>query len=73
MITFGKQDHAKEIKVRYLDIYSPSSYNMITVRPDFNRLGAALSKLYLCMTYLLPNGKVGFIKGYHEATRKCYS
>lgn len=35
---FGEQDHAKEIKVKYLVINAPSSYNMIIGQITFNQL-----------------------------------
>lgn len=71
-ITFKEQDHAKETKVNYLVIDAPYSYNMIIGRPSFNRMGAALSTLYLCMKYLLLNGRVGVLRGDREISRKCF-
>lgn len=43
----------KELKVMYLVIDAPSSYNMIIGQPTFNQLSATLSTMYLCMKYML--------------------
>ncbi|MCI45294.1 hypothetical protein A2U01_0066533, partial [Trifolium medium] len=54
--TFGEDENAKMIKVRYLVVKTPfSSYNIIIGRPAFNALGAAMSTLYLAMKYPLDN------------------
>lgn len=72
-ITFGEEDYAKEIKVSYLVIDVPSLLNMIIWRPTFNRVGEALSTLYLCMKYLFPNNRLGIIQVDREIARKCYA
>lgn len=41
--TFGSGENAKTIKVKYLVINAPNSYNIIIERPAFNILGAFLS------------------------------
>lgn len=46
MTTFRVGEQTKEIKVRYLVIDAPSSYNMILGCLTFNQLGIALSTLY---------------------------
>lgn len=38
-IIFREEETAKEVRVRYLVIDAPSSYNMIILRPYFNQLG----------------------------------
>ncbi|XP_045791370.1 uncharacterized protein LOC123886075 [Trifolium pratense] len=48
LTTFGEEENAKTIKVRYLVVKTPfTSYNIIIGRPAFNALGAVLSTLYL--------------------------
>lgn len=46
---------------------------MIIWRLTFNPLGAALSTLYLCMKFPLPNGRVGVIQRDQEFSIKCYA
>lgn len=60
------------MKVKYLFIEAPSSYNLIIGRPTSNRMGATISTLYLCMKYMLPNGRVGIFRVDHEIAIKCY-
>jgi hypothetical protein len=62
----------KTVRVRYLVVNSPNSYNIINERPAFNLLGAFLSTKFLVMKYPLDNGKVGTIKGNQKITRECY-
>lgn len=59
-ITFGEEGQAKEIKVRYLVIDSPSLYNMIIGQLAINWMGSNLSTLYLCMKYPFPNAGMGY-------------
>lgn len=61
--TFGEQDQAREIKVRYFIIDAPSSYNMIIGNPSFNHLGDTLSTLYLCMNYTLSDERIRVTQG----------
>lgn len=68
--TFGEKDKAKEIKVGYLVIDAPASYNMIIGRPPFNQMGSTLSTLYLCIKYRLFDRRVGVIQGDQEISRK---
>jgi hypothetical protein len=70
--TFGSGSNAKTIRVRYLVINSPSSYNIIIGRPSFNLLGAFLSTKFLVMKYPLNDGKVGTIRGDKKIARECY-
>lgn len=70
--TFWEYDQAIEIKVKYLVIDALSSYNMIIGQPTFNKLDTTLSTLYLCMKYLLSNGRIGVTQGDQEISRKCY-
>lgn len=72
IITFGEQDQAWEIKVKYLVIDAPISYNMIIVHPYFNQLDAILSTLYWCMKYALHGIHVGFVQGDQEIDKKCH-
>jgi len=61
--TFGYGSQAKTIRIRYLVVNAPNSYNIIIGRPAFNLLGGFLSTKFLVMKYPLDNGKVGTIKG----------
>jgi len=70
--TFGYGSQAKMIRVRYLVVNSPNSYNIIIGRPAFNLLGGFLSTKFLIMKYPLDNGKVGTIKGDQIVARECY-
>ncbi|MCI05036.1 hypothetical protein A2U01_0026085, partial [Trifolium medium] len=73
LTTFGEDDHAKTVKVRYLVIKTPfTSYNIIIGRPTVNALRAAMSTLYLSMKYPLDNGGVGIVKGDQALARRCY-
>ena len=69
---FGSDKQAKAIKIRYLVVNSPNSYNIVIGRPSFNRLGALLSTKFLVMKYPLDNGGVGTIKGDQKVARECY-
>ncbi|GAU40547.1 hypothetical protein TSUD_367500 [Trifolium subterraneum] len=54
--TFGEDENAKTIKVRYLVVKTLfTSYNIIIGRPAFNTLGAVMSTLYLSIKYPLNN------------------
>jgi hypothetical protein len=70
--TFGSGSHAKTIRVRYLVVNSPSSYNIIIGRPAFNLLGGFLSTKFLVMKYPLDSGKIGTIRGDQKLSRECY-
>ncbi|GAU22813.1 hypothetical protein TSUD_142530 [Trifolium subterraneum] len=71
--TFGEDENAKKIKLRYLVVKTLfTSYNIIIGRPAFNALGAVMSTLYLSIKYPLNNGKVGMVKGDQVLARKCY-
>ncbi|GAU16859.1 hypothetical protein TSUD_368080 [Trifolium subterraneum] len=71
--TFGEEENAKTIKVRYLMVKTPfTSYNIIIGRPTFNILGAVMSTLYLSIKYPLNNGKIEVVKGNQALARKCY-
>ena len=60
---FGTRKQAKTIKIRYLVVNAPNSYNIVIGRPSFNRIGALLSTKFLVMKYPLDDGGVGTIKG----------
>ncbi|GAU20758.1 hypothetical protein TSUD_239520 [Trifolium subterraneum] len=71
--TFGEDENAKTVKVRYLGVKTLfTSYNIIIGRPAFNALGAVMSTLYLSIKYPLNNGKVGVVKGDQVLARMCY-
>jgi len=60
---FGTRRQAKAIKIRYLVVNAPNSYNIVIGHPSFNRLGTLLSTKFLVMKFLLDDGGVGTIKG----------
>lgn len=70
--TFGVRSQAKTVRVRYLVVNSPNSYNIIIGRSSFNLLGAFLSTKFLVMKYPLDNGKVGTMKGDQKIAKECY-
>lgn len=70
--TFGHGSQAKTIRVRYLVVNSPSSYNIIIGRPAFNLLGGVLSTKFLVMKYPLDKGRIRTIKGDQKVARECY-
>ncbi|XP_039687900.1 uncharacterized protein [Medicago truncatula] len=70
--TFGTGDQQKSIKIRYLVINAPSSYNAIIGRPSINLLDAFVSTKHLMMKYPLDNGRVGVIRGDQKIARECY-
>jgi hypothetical protein len=71
--TFGDNENAKTIKVRYLVIRTLcASYNIIIGRPAFKALGAVMSTLYLAIKYPLENGGVGTLRGDQVLARQCY-
>ncbi|GAU51914.1 hypothetical protein TSUD_416970, partial [Trifolium subterraneum] len=71
--TFGEDENAKTIKVRYLVVKTLFTfYNIIIGRPAFNALGAVMSTLYLSIKYPLNNGKVRVVKGDQVLARRCY-
>jgi hypothetical protein len=73
LTTFGEEENAKTIKVRYLVVETPfTSYNIIIGRPAINALEAVISTLYLSIKYPLDNGKVGTVKGDQALARRCY-
>ncbi|WJX68249.1 hypothetical protein P8452_52637 [Trifolium repens] len=73
LTTFGDEENAKTIKVRYLVVKTPfTSYNIIIGKPAFNTLEATLSTLYLSIKYPLDNGKVGTVRGDQKLARRCY-
>ncbi|MCI01003.1 hypothetical protein A2U01_0022027, partial [Trifolium medium] len=73
LTTFGENENAKKIKVRYLVVKTHfTSYNIIVGRPTFNALGAAMSTLYLSMKYPLDDGRVGMVRGDQALGRQCY-
>ena len=69
---FGTGKQAKTIKIRYLVVNAPNSYNIVIGRPSFNRLGALLSTKFLVMKYPLDDGGFGTIKGDQKVARECY-
>jgi hypothetical protein len=70
--TFGIGENAKTIRVRYLVVNTPNSYNIIIGRPTFNLLGAFLSTKFLVIKYPLEHEKVGIIRGDPKIARECY-
>lgn len=69
---FGMGEQSKEIKVRYIVIDTPYSYNMIIEHLTFNQLGVTLFTFYLWMKFPPSNGRVRVIQRGQEYSRKCY-
>ncbi|XP_024630533.1 uncharacterized protein [Medicago truncatula] len=69
---FGSGDQQKSIKIRYLVINSPSSYNAIIGRPSIKLLDAFVSTKHLMMKYPLDDGRVGTVRGDQKVARECY-
>jgi len=69
---FGTGKQAKAIKIRYLIVNAPNSYNIVIGLPSFNRLGALLSTKFLVMKYPLDDGGIGTIKVNQKVSRECY-
>lgn len=65
---FGVDDSQIMIKVWYIVIDAPYSYNMIIWWHAFNKLGASLSTPYLCITYPLSYEWVRVIQGDQETS-----
>jgi hypothetical protein len=73
LTTFGENDNAKTVKVRYLVVKTPfTSYNIIIGRPSFNALGVAMSTLYLSMKYPLDDGRICIVRGDQTLARHCH-
>jgi len=70
--TFWYRENSKTIKVKYLVINSPNSYNIIIGRPTFNLLGVFLSTKFLIMKYTLEKGKTRMIREGQKIARECY-
>ncbi|RDX71898.1 hypothetical protein CR513_48697, partial [Mucuna pruriens] len=51
--TFGEGNHACSIPILYTVVDMDASYNIIMGRPVLNKLGMVVSKLHLCMKYLV--------------------
>lgn len=71
-IISGMNANTNMIKVKYLVVDAPSSYNIIMGRYTINLLGVVLSTLYLSMKYLLRNKQFGIIQGDQETSQECY-
>ena len=69
---FAAEKQFKAIKIRYLVVNAPNSYNIVIGRPSFNQLGTLLSTKFLVMKYPLDDGGVGTIKGDQKVARECY-
>jgi len=69
---FGTGANVKTIRVKYLVINTPNSYNIIIGHPTFNLLGDFLSTRFLVMKYPLDNGKTRMVRGDQKTARECY-
>ncbi|RDX79007.1 hypothetical protein CR513_40610, partial [Mucuna pruriens] len=61
----------KVVKMRFMVVNIPTSYNVIFDRLALNRLWAIVSIAYLCMKYLVDN-LVGVIQADQRIARRCY-
>lgn len=55
MTTFSMDENSKKLKITYMVINSPSSYNIPIGSPTFNALEVVMSMFYLTMKYPLRN------------------
>ncbi|RDX76256.1 hypothetical protein CR513_43772, partial [Mucuna pruriens] len=69
--TFRERTHAHTIPVLYTVVEVDASYNIIMGRPTFNKLGAMVSTLHLCMKYPVVQ-EVGRVWADHRVARRCY-
>ncbi|RDX78789.1 hypothetical protein CR513_40882, partial [Mucuna pruriens] len=61
----------KVVKMKFMVVYSPTSYNIIFGRLALNRLWAVVSTTHLCMKYPVDN-LVGVIRANRYTVRRCY-
>ncbi|XP_057444074.1 uncharacterized protein LOC130736249 [Lotus japonicus] len=70
--TFGEEENARSLSVKYLILEAEGSYNMIIGRNTLNHLCAVISTPHLAVKYPLSNGNIGGIVVDQRVTRECY-
>ncbi|XP_057452361.1 uncharacterized protein LOC130744188 [Lotus japonicus] len=70
--TFGEEENARTLRVKYLIFEAEGSYNMIIGRNTLNRLCAVISTAHLAVKYPLSNGHIGGIVVDQRVARECY-
>lgn len=71
--TFGEEESAKTVVLRYMIIAVTCFYNIIVGRPTLNALMAAISYPDLFLKFPLAKGKVGIVRGDEAMARRCYA
>ena len=72
LVTFGKKEANKTIKIPFLVIDCPSLYNCIIGRTGLAQLGAASSTAHLKLKYHAKDGIIASLNGDIEAARRCF-
>jgi len=73
MTTFGKSHKTKTIKIRYLVVDAPTSYNVLLGRSSLNKLGAIVSTPHLAMKFPTEKGEIATIYVNQKDARECYA
>ncbi|PNX70869.1 hypothetical protein L195_g057825, partial [Trifolium pratense] len=73
LVTFGSQETAKTIKVKFLVVDCPSLYQCILGRTAIADLVAVPSTAHLKMKYYTHKGQVATLHGDIEAARRCFN
>ncbi|MCI33407.1 hypothetical protein A2U01_0054624, partial [Trifolium medium] len=72
IVTFGCEETAKSIKVKFLVVDCPSLYQCIIGRTAISDLIAVPSTVHLKMKYYTHKGQVATLHGDIEAARRCF-
>ncbi|GAU32517.1 hypothetical protein TSUD_317240 [Trifolium subterraneum] len=73
IVTFGHNETAKSIKVKFLVVDCPSLYQCIIGRTAIADLPAVASAAHLKMKYYTDKGHVATLHGDIEAARRCFN
>jgi len=68
---FWGRKTVKTIRVEYLVVNSPNSYNTF-IGPAFNLLGTIISTKFFIMKYPVDDEQVGIVRGDQKIAYKCY-
>jgi hypothetical protein len=72
LVTFGRDEIAKTVKVSFLVVDCASLYQCIVGRPTLAELIAVPSTVHLKMKYYTAKGHVATLHGDIEAARRCF-
>jgi hypothetical protein len=72
IVTFGKEEATKSIKVQFLVVECPSLYNCIIGRPALAKLFVVSLTIHLKMKYYTIDGKVDTLNGDIAAARRYF-